>query len=54
MLAAAEKNLPIFVPGWEDATLGNMYTGHCLSGDVKNEAYSAYWHREHRVHDAAR
>ncbi|HLB34576.1 MAG TPA: deoxyhypusine synthase family protein, partial [Chthoniobacterales bacterium] len=36
MLAAAEKNLPMFVPGWEDATLGNMYTGHCMSGDVKN------------------
>jgi deoxyhypusine synthase len=35
LLAAAEKNLPIFVPGWEDATLGNMYAGHCISGDVK-------------------
>ena len=36
MLAAAEKNLPMFVPGWEDSTLGNMYAGHCISGDVKN------------------
>jgi deoxyhypusine synthase len=36
MIAAAEKNLPMFVPGWEDSTLGNMYTGHCISGDVKN------------------
>jgi deoxyhypusine synthase len=36
LLAAAEKNLPMFVPGWEDATLGNMYAGHCVSGDVKN------------------
>lgn len=36
MMAAAEKNLPMFVPGWEDATLGNMYAGHCISGDVKN------------------
>jgi deoxyhypusine synthase len=35
LLAAAEKNLPIFVPGWEDSTLGNMYSGHCISGDVK-------------------
>jgi len=35
LLAAAKKNLPIFVPGWEDATLGNMYAGHCISGDVK-------------------
>ena len=36
MIAAAEKNLPMFVPGWEDATLGNMFAGHCISGDVKN------------------
>lgn len=36
LLAAAEKNLPMFVPGWEDSTLGNMYTGHCISGDIKN------------------
>ena len=36
MVAAAEKNLPMFVPGWEDSTLGNMYSGHCISGDVKN------------------
>lgn len=34
--AAAQKNLPMFVPGWEDSTLGNMYAGHCISGDVKN------------------
>src|SRR5690606_30981083 len=36
MLAACEKNLPIIVPGWEDSTLGNMFAGHCISGDVKN------------------
>jgi deoxyhypusine synthase len=36
MLAACEKNLPMWVPGWEDATLGNMYAGHCIAGDVKH------------------
>jgi deoxyhypusine synthase len=36
MAAAAEKNLPMFVPGWEDSTLGNMYSGHCISGHVTN------------------
>ena len=36
MIAAAEKNLPMIVPGWEDSTLGNMYAGHCIAGDVKN------------------
>ncbi len=36
MIAAAERNLPMWVPGWEDSTLGNMYAGHCISGDVAN------------------
>ena len=36
LYAAMERNLPMFVPGWEDSTLGNMYAGHCISGDVKN------------------
>ncbi|RSK31758.1 deoxyhypusine synthase family protein [Hymenobacter metallilatus] len=36
MLAAAEKNLPIICPGWEDSTLGNIFAGHVISGDVKN------------------
>ena len=36
LLAACEKNLPIVVPGWEDSTLGNMFAGHVISGDVKN------------------
>jgi len=36
LLAAAEKKLPIFVPGWEDSTLGNIYAAHCIEGDVKN------------------
>ncbi len=35
MLAAAEKNLPMIVPGWEDATLGNMYSAACMRGDIK-------------------
>jgi deoxyhypusine synthase len=36
MVAAAEKNLPIVVPGWEDSTTGNMYAAHCLMGEIKN------------------
>jgi deoxyhypusine synthase len=35
MLAAAERNLPLFVPGWEDSTLGNVYAGFCLEGRIK-------------------
>ena len=36
MVAAAEKNLPIIVPGWEDSTLGNIFAAHCLKGDVQH------------------
>ena len=36
LYAAMERNLPMFVPGWEDSTLGNMFAGHCISGDIKN------------------
>ncbi len=30
LLAAAQENLPIFVPGWEDSTLGNVFAAMCL------------------------
>ena len=36
LIAACEKNLPIIVPGWEDATLGNMFAAAVIRGDVKN------------------
>lgn len=36
LLAAQKKNLPIYVPGWEDSTLGNVYTSHCMAGKIKN------------------
>ncbi|MCB1050518.1 MAG: deoxyhypusine synthase family protein [Acidobacteria bacterium] len=36
MIAACEKNLPIIVPGWEDSTLGNIFSAHCMSGDIRN------------------
>jgi len=36
MMAAAERNLPLFVPGWEDSTLGNMYAAQVISRKVKN------------------
>jgi len=36
MLAALEKQVPIVVPGWEDSTLGNMYSAAVIRGEVKN------------------
>ncbi len=35
MVAAAEKNIPIIVPGWEDSTMGNIFAAHCILGEVK-------------------
>lgn len=36
LYAAMEADLPIFVPGWEDSTLGNLYATHCMLGNIKN------------------
>lgn len=35
MLAAAEKNIPIVVPGWEDSTLGNIFASYCIKGELQ-------------------
>ncbi len=35
LLAAKEKNLPIFTPGWEDSTLGNIFTARAIQGRLK-------------------
>lgn len=34
LYAAATKNLPIIVPGWEDSTLGNMFAAALIRGDI--------------------
>lgn len=34
MLAAAEKNLPIVCPGWEDSTMGNIFASYCMKGEM--------------------
>lgn len=36
LLAAAEKNLPMVVPGWEDSTCGNIFAAEVLSGNVSS------------------
>jgi len=35
VLAACEKNIPIFTPGWEDSTLGNEVVADVRSGRLK-------------------
>lgn len=53
LYAAAEKNLPIVVPGWEDSTLGNIFTSYVMKGElrvntmksgVEYMAYLAEWY----------
>ncbi len=34
MLAAAEKNLPIIVPGWEDSTMGNIFASYVIKNEL--------------------
>lgn len=35
MLAAAEKNIPIVCPGWEDSTMGNIFASYIIKGTLK-------------------
>ena len=36
MLAAAQKNIPIVVPGWEDSTMGNIFASYIIKGELKS------------------
>lgn len=38
LLAACEKNLPLYVPGWEDSTLGNIFAARCIEGKTSSKA----------------
>ncbi len=38
LVAAAEKNLPIIVPGWEDSTLGNIFAARCIEKKTSPQA----------------
>ena len=41
LIAATERNLPMFVPGWEDSTLGNMFAGHVHRGRREERPHRA-------------
>ncbi|MFK7924912.1 MAG: deoxyhypusine synthase family protein [Bacteroidia bacterium] len=58
MLAAAQKNLPIVVPGWEDSTMGNIFASYCIKGDIQAQTmksgieymmWLADWYKENAV-----
>ncbi len=55
MLAAAEKNLPIIVPGWEDSTMGNIFASYVIKEELRATtmksgieymAWLAEWYRK--------
>ena len=37
LLEAAKINLPLFVPGWEDSTMGNIFAARCIEGVINQE-----------------
>ncbi len=55
MLAAAQKNIPIVVPGWEDSTMGNIFASyviknelqaHTMKSGIEYMAWLADWYRQ--------
>jgi deoxyhypusine synthase len=36
VIAACEKNLPIYTPGWEDSTLGNIFVSNVRKGNLQS------------------
>lgn len=36
VLAACEKNIPIYTPGWEDSTLGNIFVANVMRKEVSD------------------
>lgn len=41
LVAAAEKNLPLFVPGWEDSTLGNFFASQVFLGELPSSVVAS-------------
>ncbi len=37
VFAATEANLPVFVPGWEDSTMGNIFAARSMEGEVDSD-----------------
>ncbi|MBY0370498.1 deoxyhypusine synthase family protein [bacterium] len=44
LLAAAERRLPLFVPGWEDSTMGNIFTARVIEEKVSAGCMKAGFH----------
>ena len=56
LVAAAQNELPLYVPGWEDSTLGNFFAAACIDGRISRPdtvrsgieymMHLAEWYRE--------
>ncbi len=55
MYAAAQRNLPLVCPGWEDSTMGNIFASYVLKGElsastvksgIEYMTYLADWYTE--------
>lgn len=50
VLAAAEKKIPLYVPGWEDSTLGNICVSEKLRGNISLDCVKSGLHyMEHLI-----
>lgn len=49
LIAAAEANLPIVVPGWEDSTTGNIATSFHVTGDINIDCIKSGLHYMLRI-----
>lgn len=58
LLAAAERNLPLIVPGWEDSTCGNFFASYCIKKEVRAKTmksgieymmYLSDWYQQNAV-----
>lgn len=36
LVAAKDKNIPLFIPGWEDSTIGNVFVAEVVKGRFKS------------------
>ncbi|MEO0599854.1 MAG: deoxyhypusine synthase family protein [Myxococcota bacterium] len=63
VLTAKQYGIPIWVPGWEDSTTGNMFSAHVFRGDLPHHQCVATgteqlqvlmeWYRDHHGHSAS-
>jgi len=47
LLAAKEMGVPVFTPGWEDSTLGNVFTAQVVKGHLPH--HGAVMHGTHQM-----